>query len=66
MSFSMPMIGFLYNRYGHTNEVVNYDGRETVGIASYGRQYSVVQIHIGEIFRISANVGISQQWRWQK
>jgi hypothetical protein len=38
-----------------TNEVVNYDGGETVGVVAYGRRYHVVQINIREIFIIMQN-----------
>jgi hypothetical protein len=48
----MPLIGFLYNRDRHTHKVVNCDGRKTVGIATDGRRYNVVQVHIEKIFRI--------------
>jgi hypothetical protein len=36
-NFPMPLIGFLYNRYGHTHEAVNYDSGETVGVLKDGR-----------------------------
>jgi hypothetical protein len=51
----MPLIGFLYNRDGHTHEVVDYDGGETVGVVTYGRQYHVVQVHIRGMFIIMQN-----------
>jgi hypothetical protein len=54
-NFPMPLIGFLYNRDGHTHEVVNYDGGETVGVVTDGRQYHVVQVNIREIFIIMHN-----------
>jgi hypothetical protein len=54
-NFPMPLIGFLYNIDGHTHEVVNYDGGETVGVVTDGRQYHVVQVNIREIFIIMHN-----------
>jgi hypothetical protein len=60
-NFLMPLIGFLYNRDGHTNEVVNYDGGETVGVVTDGMRYHVVQVHICEMFIIMQNTLLLQR-----
>jgi hypothetical protein len=50
-NFPMPLIGFLYNRDGHTRS----DGGETVGVVTDGRRYHVVQVDIRDTFIIMQN-----------
>jgi hypothetical protein len=62
-NFPMPLNGFLYNRDGHTHEVVNYDGGDTVGVVTEGRRYHVVQVHIPEFFIIMQNTFLLHRQR---
>jgi hypothetical protein len=45
-NFPMHLIGFFCNRDGHTQEVVNCDVGNMVGVVTYMRRYNVVQVHI--------------------
>jgi hypothetical protein len=59
----MPLIGFLCKRDGHTHEVVNCDGVETVVIVTDGKRNHVFQVRIREIFISMQNTLLTDRQR---